>query len=337
MERIKRVTTRLAAADCSDDVVQSFEQLLLLLDLDFSDEGLLASRSSRSRSAAVCDRVLSELSDTCHKQRRLFQALVDKAAEPWYAQPDDARVARPFRVVVVGAGPVGLRTAIELALTGCNVTLIERRSLGSFEERPNLITLWKSFELDLENLGVPNAFTRDGHIGTKDLQLGLLRAALLLGVRLLPATEYQSVVASGGAADPPGSPSTERGRYPCPYRAECTHKDTFGDVIDMALPLDLLVGADGATGSLGRKFGFGRDHRQTVRVEGRRGGGNGGVVGTGAWWGRGRCARREAVGQWGQLGGGGRSAVGGSGCVVLVMKVVHLVVGGCNGSGGWQW
>ena len=281
---MKRIVTRWLAADCSDDVVGSFEQLLLLLDLDFGDEGGLAGLSSRTRARAVSDRVLDLPSDTCHKQRRLFQTLVDKAAEPWYAQPDDARVARPFRVVVVGAGPVGLRAAIELALVGCNVTLIERRSLGSFEERPNLINLWKWTQLDLENLGVPNAFTRDGHIGTKDLQLGLLRAALLLGVRLLPATEYQSVVASGGAAASadPGSPSTERGRYPCPYRAECTHKDTFGDVIDMALPLDLLVGADGATGSLGRKFGFGRDHRQTVRVEGRQGGGNGGVVGTGA-------------------------------------------------------
>ena len=271
MERIKRVLTRFAAADCSDDVVQSFEQLLLQLDLDFCDEGGLAGLSSRARAAAVSDRVLAELpADTCHKQRRLFQTLLDKAAEPWYAQPDDARVARPFRVVVVGAGPVGLRTAIELSLIGCNVTLIERRSLGSFEERPNIINLWKWTQLDLDNLGVPNDFTRDGHIGTKDLQLGLLRAALLLGVRLLPATEYQSVVPSGGAAASadPGSPSTERGRYPCPYRAECTHKDTFGDVIDMALPLDLLVGADGATGSLGRKFGFGREHRQTVRVEG---------------------------------------------------------------------
>ena len=54
-------------------------------------------------------------------------------------------------MLVVGGGPGGLRAAIELALLGCDVTVIEKRR--SFL-RHNLLHLWPNSIRDLKNIGV---------------------------------------------------------------------------------------------------------------------------------------------------------------------------------------
>jgi NADPH-dependent 2,4-dienoyl-CoA reductase/sulfur reductase-like enzyme len=46
-------------------------------------------------------------------------------------------------VCVVGSGPVGLRTAIELAMLGQEVTVIEKQLVEHVDRRANVLKLWK--------------------------------------------------------------------------------------------------------------------------------------------------------------------------------------------------
>jgi hypothetical protein len=46
-------------------------------------------------------------------------------------------------VCVVGSGPVGLRTAIELAMLGQEVTVIEKHLVERVDRRANVLKLWK--------------------------------------------------------------------------------------------------------------------------------------------------------------------------------------------------
>ena len=55
-----------------------------------------------------------------------------------------------MRVLVVGAGPVGLRAAIEAALLGAKVDLVEKRTDFS---RNNSLHLWPFLINDLRALG----------------------------------------------------------------------------------------------------------------------------------------------------------------------------------------
>lgn len=52
--------------------------------------------------------------------------------------------------LIIGGGPCGLRTAIELALLGCKVVLIEKRDTFS---RNNVLHLWPFTIHDLRGLG----------------------------------------------------------------------------------------------------------------------------------------------------------------------------------------
>ena len=54
------------------------------------------------------------------------------------------------RVLVVGAGPVGLRFAIEASLLGASVFVVEKRSSFS---RNNVLHLWPFLIDDLKSLG----------------------------------------------------------------------------------------------------------------------------------------------------------------------------------------
>eukprot|EP00834_Sanchytrium_tribonematis_P003171 NODE_115_length_18417_cov_0.666012.p3 type:complete len:544 gc:universal NODE_115_length_18417_cov_0.666012:12582-10951(-) len=88
------------------------------------------------------------------------------------------------KVVVSGAGPCGLRAAVELALLGHHVTLIELRSSCS---RHNILKTWQATVDDMMGFGlnifVPG-FKSHGllHLGTREIQLCLLKVCLLFGV-----------------------------------------------------------------------------------------------------------------------------------------------------------
>jgi hypothetical protein len=91
-------------------------------------------------------------------------------------------------IVVSGAGPCGLRSAIEACVLGMSVTVLERRTTFS---RHNILKTWQGTVNDLLGWGLqifyPNFRPHDHllHLGTREMQLVLLKVALLVGVRVV--------------------------------------------------------------------------------------------------------------------------------------------------------
>lgn len=113
------------------------------------------------------------------------------------AQPPKAGKP-PLTVVISGAGPVGLRCAVESALYGLSVTVIEKREVFS---RVNILTLWPQTADDLMGFGAKLFYPRFRnhgdllHLGTREIQLVLLKAGLLYGIRFLLGSELVAVQA----------------------------------------------------------------------------------------------------------------------------------------------
>eukprot|EP00116_Pleurobrachia_bachei_P005411 sb/3465673/ len=89
-------------------------------------------------------------------------------------------------------GPCGLRCAIEAALCGINVTIVEKRSEFS---RNNVLHLWPYLIHDLRNLGIKKLYGKFcagslDHISIRRLQLILLKLCLVLGVSVHINTGY---------------------------------------------------------------------------------------------------------------------------------------------------
>ena len=87
-------------------------------------------------------------------------------------------------VLVCGAGPVGLRAAVELALLGFRVTVIEKRPNFS---RANILTFWDETMSDMLALGAKSYFPslkptgNQKVLGTRQIQVCLLKTLLLFG------------------------------------------------------------------------------------------------------------------------------------------------------------
>ncbi|XP_056463072.1 F-actin-monooxygenase MICAL2 isoform X1 [Gadus chalcogrammus] len=115
------------------------------------------------------------------------------------------------KCLVIGGGPCGLRTAIELALMGAKVVVIEKRDSFS---RNNVLHLWPFTIHDLRGLGAKKFYGKFcagaiDHISIQQLQLMLLKIALIVGVefhinvefvKLLEPSEDQENEASGWRA-----------------------------------------------------------------------------------------------------------------------------------------
>ena len=91
---------------------------------------------------------------TAWKPASFWDLLDKRAALPEY---DSQQACRGRRVLVVGAGPVGLRMAIEAALLGAKVDLVEKRDSFS---RNNSLHLWPFLITDLRNLGAKKFYGR---------------------------------------------------------------------------------------------------------------------------------------------------------------------------------
>jgi len=99
-------------------------------------------------------------------------------------------------MVVVGAGPIGMRTAIEAQLLGARVTVIEKRTSLT---RNNVLHLWPWVIEDLKSLGAKNFYPRFctgtmNHISIKRLQCILLKTALCFGIEVFGGVEFKDVV-----------------------------------------------------------------------------------------------------------------------------------------------
>ncbi|GIY18375.1 [F-actin]-monooxygenase MICAL3 [Caerostris darwini] len=100
------------------------------------------------------------------------------------------------RVLIIGAGPCGLRAAIEAQLLGAKVVVLEKRDRFS---RNNVLHLWPFVIHDLRNLGAKKFFGKFcagsiDHISIRQLQIILLKVALLLGVEVHENVGFESLI-----------------------------------------------------------------------------------------------------------------------------------------------
>ncbi|GFS17477.1 [F-actin]-methionine sulfoxide oxidase MICAL2 [Elysia marginata] len=140
-------------------------------------------------------------------------------------------------VLVIGAGPCGLRTAIECALLGAKTVVVEKRDRFS---RNNVLHLWPYLITDLKGLGAKKFFGKFcagaiDHISIRQLQCILMKVALLVGV------EIHVNVSFDGLIEPPDDQTTGIG-----WRCKVTPEDhVLSEYI-----FDVLIGADGKRNTL---------------------------------------------------------------------------------------
>ncbi|XP_016960252.1 F-actin-monooxygenase Mical isoform X3 [Drosophila biarmipes] len=133
------------------------------------------------------------------------------------------------RVLVIGAGPCGLRTAIEAQLLGAKVVVLEKRDRIT---RNNVLHLWPFVITDLRNLGAKKFYGKFcagsiDHISIRQLQCMLLKVALLLGVEIHEGVSFEHAL----------EPSGDGGGW----RAAVTPTDHAVSHYEF----DVLIGADG--------------------------------------------------------------------------------------------
>ncbi|XP_045564165.1 F-actin-monooxygenase MICAL2 isoform X10 [Salmo salar] len=201
--------------------LQSFNLLCRLLDLDPQDHETfycsLKTRLTSWRAKALWTKLDKR---TCHKEYKKGQACVGT------------------KCLIIGGGPCGLRTAIELALLGAKVVVIEKRDTFS---RNNVLHLWPYTIHDLKGLGAKKFYGKFcagaiDHISIRQLQLMLLKIALLVAVEFHVNVEFVKLL------EPPENQENDGPGW----RAEIRPADHPVASIDF----DVVVGADGRRNTL---------------------------------------------------------------------------------------
>lgn len=89
----------------------------------------------------------SYLYDKVWHSKELFDSIEKRASDDVYSK---AQAACQLRVLVVGAGPGGLRTAVEAAMLGASVAVVEKRDEFT---RSNVLHMWPFAIDDLRRFG----------------------------------------------------------------------------------------------------------------------------------------------------------------------------------------
>ncbi|KAJ3172726.1 hypothetical protein HDU88_006056 [Geranomyces variabilis] len=212
------------AADV-DDTVAAFEQLKL------HDQAVSGKTLYERLKAGLLPNVI-------YRQKGYFTLLDQKIAAAKSVWPGDFV---PKRFLISGAGPCGLRAAVELAAIGHEVNIIELRNQFS---RHNIIKTWNATIADLTGLGlglfVPN-FQPHGHLHleTRKIQLVLLKTALMLGV----AVQYDAGLC--GLVDPASETAAGKSKF-CAWtlpaakaRAFCRARSQLPPIESDAVPAEL--------------------------------------------------------------------------------------------------
>uniref|UniRef100_A0A3B3HX25 Uncharacterized protein n=1 Tax=Oryzias latipes TaxID=8090 RepID=A0A3B3HX25_ORYLA len=166
------------------------------------------------------------------KVKALWAKLDKRAQQKVYNQN---KACQSTRCLIIGGGPCGLRTAIELALLGCKVVVIEKRDAFS---RNNVLHLWPYTIHDLRGLGAKKFYGKFcagslDHISIRQLQLMLLKVSLILGVEIHVNVEFVKLL------EPPEEQSPG-------WRAEVRPASHPVSNFDF----DVVIGADGRKDTL---------------------------------------------------------------------------------------
>ncbi|GIX74346.1 protein-methionine sulfoxide oxidase mical3a [Caerostris extrusa] len=166
--------------------------------------------------------------------RSLWTKLDKRASHKCYNR---GKACPNTRVLIIGAGPCGLRAAIEAQLLGAKVVVLEKRDRFS---RNNVLHLWPFVIHDLRNLGAKKFFGKFcagsiDHISIRQLQIILLKVALLLGVEVHENVGFESLI------EPPEDQHERIG-----WRARVSPSDHPVSQYEF----DVLIGADGKRNTL---------------------------------------------------------------------------------------
>ncbi|XP_041443850.1 F-actin-monooxygenase MICAL3 isoform X7 [Xenopus laevis] len=148
------------------------------------------------------------------------------------------KVCLNTKCLIIGAGPCGLRTAIELCFLGAKVVVMEKRDAFS---RNNVLHLWPFTIHDLRGLGAKKFYGKFcagaiDHISIRQLQLILLKVCLILGIEIHVNVEFQGLI------EPPEDQENERvgWRAKVHPKGHCVSDYEF----------DVIIGADGSRNTL---------------------------------------------------------------------------------------
>ncbi|XP_035986648.1 F-actin-monooxygenase MICAL2 isoform X5 [Fundulus heteroclitus] len=159
--------------------LQAFNALCRRLDLDPADHDTFYS----SLKAKV----------TSWKAKALWSKLDKRMSNKEYKK---GQACLGTKCLIIGGGPCGLRTAIELALMGAKVVVIEKRDSFS---RHNVLHLWPYTIHDLRGLGAKKFYGKFcagaiDHISIQQLQLILLKVALVVAVEFHINVEFMELL-----------------------------------------------------------------------------------------------------------------------------------------------
>ncbi|XP_049903382.1 F-actin-monooxygenase mical2b isoform X4 [Epinephelus moara] len=220
-DNVGKLFDNFVQASTCKGTLQAFNVLCRKLDLDPADNDTFYS----SLKAKV----------TYWKAKALWSKLDKRMSHKEYKK---GQACVGTKCLIIGGGPCGLRTAIELALMGAKVVVIEKRDSFS---RNNVLHLWPYTIHDLRGLGAKKFYGKFcagaiDHISIQKLQLVLLKVALIVAVEFHINVEFVKLL------EPPEDQENEGLGWRAAIRPADHPVANF--------EFDVVVGADGRRNTL---------------------------------------------------------------------------------------
>ncbi|XP_031180106.1 F-actin-monooxygenase MICAL2 isoform X5 [Sander lucioperca] len=220
-DNVGKLFENFVQASTCKGALQAFNVLCRRLDLDPAENDTFYSRLKAKATSWKAKALWSKLDKRMsHKEYKKGQACVGT------------------KCLIIGGGPCGLRTAIELALMGAKVVVIEKRDSFS---RNNVLHLWPYTIHDLRGLGAKKFYGKFcagaiDHISIQKLQLVLLKVALIVAVEFHINVEFVKLL------EPPEDQENEGLGWRAAIRPADHPVANF--------EFDVVVGADGRRNTL---------------------------------------------------------------------------------------